>query len=171
MAKMTGQSEVEINGKLLAEAEQALKNEQARIKGVTDSLYEMRGKVVIMMDRGHWDDAQTALLQAKVLSIKNAGALIDVKNAEARVASLQDALARGRVQQAKATACIPCQSPPKIETIQPSPTPLSNFKASEATDLSSLANTSPPPDSGAPGVEDPKPEVPVAPLFSTENGA
>ena len=116
---MTGQSEIEINRKLLAEAEQAFKNEQARLKNVNDSLAEMRSKVIVMMDRGHWDDAQTALLQAKVLSIKHETAVSDVKNAEGRVATLRAALTREEERQARVPAYIPYQPSPKTETIPP----------------------------------------------------
>lgn len=111
-------TELEIQRKLLIEAEAALKTEQSRSKNVFDALAEAKGKVVTMMERGHWDDAQTALLQAKVLAIRCESTASELRNAERRVDTLRASLTREEERQARQPipgVYVPYQPAPKEE--------------------------------------------------------
>ena len=151
---MTGQSEVEILQRLLVEAEQALKNERSRLKNVADGLVIARAKVGAAMDVDHWDDAQTALLQAKVLSVKHGSSVIDVENAENRVATLKAGIVREEARIAKIPVGVPYQPSPKQET------PAAVAPAAEPVVPAAVA---PAPEPVAPVAVAPIPE-PVAPV-------
>lgn len=95
-------TEVEITKNLLAEAEEALKVEQARLDNVEKTFAENKEKVVKLMREEKFDLAQAQLLEAKVLCVKLGEERAGVENAEARVQSLKESLVRERKREAVA---------------------------------------------------------------------
>jgi hypothetical protein len=119
---MTGLTDLEIQEKLLMEAEQALKTELSKIKNVVDAFDAQKSKVITNMGKGFWDEAQNALLQAKVLSVRVETAKADVKSAEGRVAGLKAAIEREKIRLSQKPIYVPYQPEPKIP-YQPEPKP------------------------------------------------
>ena len=121
-----GLNEIEVNRGLLAEVEATLKAKNERANNIQVKIVEMKKKVVDQMDKGLWDHAQTALLQARGLSVENTNALDEAGRALARVDSLKNAIAKAEEKERKDQELknryvpySPEKVPVQVEPVQP----------------------------------------------------
>lgn len=96
-----GLNEIEVNRGLLAEIEATLKAKNERAGNIQVKIIEMKAKVMEQMDKGLWDHAQTALLQARGLSVECTNALDEAGRALARVDSLKNAIVKAEEKERK----------------------------------------------------------------------
>ncbi len=82
-------SEIEMNRKLLVDAEVALKGTMERLTNIRKSVSDLKKKLGECVDKFLWDQAQDILNQTHKLSVDATAAEENVKQAQARVDGLK----------------------------------------------------------------------------------
>ncbi len=124
-------SEIDVNRKLLAEVEVALKGKIERLINIQARVAELKKKLTQNVDSGLWDLAQDVLNQTHKLTVDAAAAEGDVVQAQARVDGLRMAIVRAE-EKARLAAMPPPYKPYSAEPL-PVAVPAATV-AADATD-------------------------------------
>ncbi len=96
---MFSKSDLEMNERLLTDAEEFLKARTDREAHVLTTVNDFKRRVVTEMEEGRWDAASNTILEAKSLDGQRTSAKADKEGAQARVNNLKEVIARLKAEQ------------------------------------------------------------------------
>jgi hypothetical protein len=132
-------SEIDVNRKLLVDAEAALKGKVERLLNIQKSVTDLKKKMAECLDKRLWDQAQAVLDQTHKLSVDAEAADGDVKAAQARVDGLQTAIVRAE-EKARKDAM---PAPYKPYTAEPLPAAATPAPHTESAPLGATGSIGP----------------------------